>query len=46
MHYSIEPRDICKVMDFYLLLKTWVHISVINRAKNFLIVLTNLQQMQ
>ena len=33
-------------MDFYLLLKTWVKVSVINMVKNVLIALKNLQQVQ
>ena len=47
MRYSIEPRDriYAKDMGFCLLLKKWVKVKVIYMAKNFLIVLKNLQQM-
>ena len=38
--YSIEPRDMKKAMDFYLLLETLVSI-----VKNLLTVLKSLQQM-
>ena len=55
MRYLIEPRDMDNLEDmhFYLLLKSWVHmqlklikIQAMNIAKNFLIMLKDLQQMQ
>ena len=45
MRYSIEPRDriYVKGYGFLSFAKKWV--KVLNMAKNFLIVLKNLQQM-
>ena len=42
MHYSIEPRDLLKTMDFYFIGKT----EVVDTAKTFLTVLKNLRQVQ
>ena len=37
-----EMEYMWKDMDFYLLLKTWLKVEVINMVKNFLIMLRNL----
>ena len=48
MRYSINLKIeyMKKDMDFYLLLKTWVHNQAVNMVKNLLTVQKNQQQMQ
>ena len=48
MRYSIEPKNRAYVKGyrFFSFAKNMVHTQVINTVKNFLTVLTNLQQLQ
>ena len=49
IHYSRQPRDICKKLNFCLLLKMWakkVKTQAVNKTRNFLIMLNNLKQVK